>query len=293
MQKSFLFMKQSVVLFAFSLISIAVCAQEANTETQQTDPNKTMVFSGNQTLPPQYPGGDEAMNKFVEDNLVYPASAQKDNISGRVIVRFLVDTAGIPTNIHIQQGLTPDCNLAAMEVVKKMPLWQPATRDKKKTTGFVTVPVVFKTKQIVYEYTESSEEMDYEIYNLADKKWVLVEISGKELPENLANEPYFTLTLNDKKRKVLNGNASCSDFTGMYSWNKDKWTLKFTVKEVIKKKCKKKAKVIDGDFLAMLKSTTEYRIKDGQLSIGKTVKENFVPIAVFEYELLKEKIKKK
>jgi len=295
MQKSFLFFKQSVVLFAFSLISLAVYAQDTNTgTTKPTDPKKDLVFSGNQTTTPLYPGGEEAMNQFIEDNLIYPESALKDNVSGRVIVRFLVDTAGMPTTVHIQQGLTPDCNLAAMEVIKKMPAWIPATRDRKKTTGFVTVPVIFKIKQVVYEYQESDVEMNYEPYQLEGKKWNLVEITGKELPNNLANVPYFTLTQNEKKRKILNGNESCADFTGIYSWNQKNWSLKFTVKEVAKKKCKsKKVKVISGEFLSILNQANQYRIKDGKLQIGKIVKENFTPLAVFEYEIIKEKGKKK
>lgn len=287
MKKSFLFFKQSIVLFVFSLISFAVCAQETNPD---------LVFSGNKTTTPQYPGGEDAMNKFIEENLVYPESALKDNISGRVFVRFLVDTTGISKGATVQQGLTPDCNLAALEVIAKMPKWLPATRDNKKTTGFVTVPVVFKTKQVYYEFQESEEagEVDYDQYQLLSKKWYLVELSNKDLPDNLPTTPYFIISQNDKRRKVLNGNASCADFMGMYSWNPKNWSLKFTVKEITKKKCKsKKVKVIDGEFLALLKATTQYRVADGQLTIGKMVKEVFTPLAVFEYELLPEKGKKK
>jgi len=292
MQKSFLFFKQSVVLFAFSLISSAVCAQGSTTPPRTSD--RDLVFSGSQTTTPLYPGGEEAMNKFIEDNLIYPESALKDNISGRVEVKFLVDTAGMPTSVHIQSGLTPDCNLAAMEVVKKMPAWIPAMRGNRKTTGFVTVPVIFKTRQVTYEYTASDEETDYEPYRLEGKKWSLVEIPGKELPDNLANIPYFTLTQNEKKRKILTGNESCADFTGIYSWNQKNWSLKFTVKEVAKKKCKsKKVKVISGEFLSILKQSNQYRIKDRQLIIGKMVKESFTPLAIFEYEILQEKTKKR
>jgi len=295
MQKSILFLKQSLLLFAFLSISLAVYAQGTNTgTTKPSDPKKDLVFSGNQTTTPLYPGGEDAMNQFIEDNLIYPESALKDNVSGRVFVRFLVDTTGMPTNVHIQQGLTPDCNLAAMEVVKKMPAWIPATRDRKKTTGFVTVPVIFKTKQVVYEYEATETEMDYEPYRIEGKKWSLVEIPGKELPSNLANVPYFTLTQNEKKRKILNGNESCADFTGLYSWNQKNWSLKFTVKEVAKKKCKsKKVKVISGEFLSILKQSSQYRIKDRKLQIGKMVKENFTPLAVFQYEIIKDKEKGK
>ena len=291
MQKTFSFFKQFVVLFVFSLISLAVYAQD--TKTSEEKP-QGLIFGGGQITNPQYEGGPEAMFKFIEDNLVYPESAQTDNVSGRVILQARIDADGNVKDVSVKQGLTPDCNYAAIKVIEAMPLWRPAMQNGKKINGFVTIPVVFKTKQIVYEYTQSEEELDYDQYQLMGKKWILVEISGKELPDNLPTVPYFTLTQNDKKRKILDGNASCADFTGMYSWTPKNWGLKFTVKEVTKKKCKsKKVKVIDGEFLALLKSASQYRVKDGQLTIGKMVKERFTPVAVFEYELIKEKGKKK
>ena len=294
MQKSFLFFKQSIVLFAFSLFSVATYAQENTTPPNTSD--RDLVFSGGQTTTPLYPDGEEAMNQFIEDNLIYPESALKDNISGRVEVRFQVDTAGMLKNVHTLSGLTTECNSAAMEVVKKMPAWIPAMRSNRKTDAFVTIPVIFKTKQIVYEYQESDTEMDYEPYQLEGKKWSLVEIPDKELPSNLANVPYVTLVQNEKRQKILTGNASCVDFSGKYSWNQKNWSLKFTIPKdkITKKKCKsKKVKVIDNEFFSILKQSNLYRIKDGKLQIGKMVKESFTPLAVFEYEILKEKGKKK
>jgi len=291
MQKSFLFFKQSVVLFAFTLVTLAVYAQE----TKKTS-DKDLVFSGNQTTTPLYPGGEEAMNQFIEENLIYPESALKDNISGRVEVRFQVDADGMLKNVHTLSGLTPDCNLAAMEVVKKMPAWIPAMRSGRKTEAFVTVPVVFKTRQITYDYETSDVEMDYEPYQLEGKKWSLVEIPGKELPKNLANVPYVTFVQNEKRQKILTGNASCVDFSGKYSWKQEKYTLTFNIPKdkIGKQKCKsKKVKVIDNEFFSILKQAKEYRIKDRKLVIGKMVKENFTPLAVFEYEFIKEKGKKK
>ncbi|MDR2684569.1 MAG: TonB family protein [Prevotellaceae bacterium] len=286
-------MKRILIILAImvSMLAKSVFAQE-NTP-QDTKSSDNIVFQGNKTSTPQYPGGEEEMQKFIDENMVFPQSAIDKNISGRVILRFFVDTEGNIKGITVQQGLDADCNNAAIECIKKMPKWLPAQQNGRSITSAVTVPVVFKTKQVVYEYAPSDEEIDYEQYNLANKKWTLVEISGKEIPENVPGMPYFTLTI-EKKRKILGGNASCADFTGIYSWNEKNWTLKFNKIELAKKKCKsKKIKVIDGDFISLLKSTTQYRVEDGKLTIGKIVRDRFTPIAVFEYEILKEKGKKK
>lgn len=39
---------------------------------------------------PEYPGGVPAMMKFLSSNVKYPVEAQKNAISGRVIVQFVV-----------------------------------------------------------------------------------------------------------------------------------------------------------------------------------------------------------
>jgi TonB family protein len=276
MQKTLLLFKQISFLFVFSSVLLPVSAQEAATVEQKP---QGMVFEGNKTVLPKYPGGEEEMYKFIEDSLVYPESAQKDNVSGRVVLRFFVDTLGNAKNISVQQGLTPDCNYAAINVVKKMPLWEPATQNGKKITGFITVPVVFKTKQVVYEYEPSQEEIDYQETIILDKKWVLVELKGKELPENIVGLPHFSLTMK-KKLKVIEGNASCADFNGNFSLREQNYRLKFA--KIVPKKKKCKGKNVDGELLSALKATTEYRIEKGLLTLGKISKDRFTPLAVFK-----------
>lgn len=45
-------------------------------------------------LQPTYSGGNEAMNKFIEDNLKYPDEAIKNKIEGTVAVDYNVDIFG-------------------------------------------------------------------------------------------------------------------------------------------------------------------------------------------------------
>lgn len=51
-----------------------------------------LAFSASaQDVAPAYPGGQEAMNKFISEALVYPATAQENGVEGTVIVTFVVN----------------------------------------------------------------------------------------------------------------------------------------------------------------------------------------------------------
>ena len=265
---------------AMSALSMATYAQ-----------NEGAAFQSNDITPPKYIGGDEEMFAFLDSVLVVPQSALEDNVSGRVIVRFFVDKDGNIKSPSVQQGLTPDCNRAAIEAVKKMTRWEPATQNGKSVTGFASVPVSFKTKQVVYEYEPTEAELTYDTYVLPDKKWVLVKIGDKNCPDNLPNTPYFIMTTDKKKKRIVEGNASCGDFTARWNWNMKNYRLTFSKVELKKKKCKgKDTKVIDGDVINVLKKTKVFRIaKDGSLMVGYKEKNRFIPLATFQSEPLKKK----
>ncbi len=74
---------------------------------------------------PQYPDGEPAMHKFIEDNLTYPQPARDAGIEGRVIIRFLVRTTGVIDSIKVIRGIDPECDKVALDIVKKMPKWEP------------------------------------------------------------------------------------------------------------------------------------------------------------------------
>ena len=66
---------------------------------------------------PSYPGGNEALKKFVGDNLKYPKEALEKNIEGTVRVKFDVDMKGKVIKTEILQGLGHGCDEEARRVV--------------------------------------------------------------------------------------------------------------------------------------------------------------------------------
>ena len=96
---------------------------------------------------PEYPGGFEALSKYMAAGIKYPEAAKKEKAEGTVFVKFTVENDGALSNIStVNEGAAPrpDFVLEAVRVVKGMPKWTPA-RDKGKAVKCeMTLPVKFK-----------------------------------------------------------------------------------------------------------------------------------------------------
>lgn len=286
------FLNLSLIL-VMSAVPMAIYSQ-TDEDSKSTNQSSGNAFQTSDVTPPKFIGGDAKMFAFLDSVLVVPQSALDANISGRVIVRFFVDKDGNIKSPSVQQGLTPECNAAAIEAVKQMPAWQPATQNGKNVTGFASVPVAFKTKQVTYDYEPTEAELTYDQYVVPDKKWVLIYLGAdQELPEGLPNTPYFTMTIDKKKKRVFECNASCGEITARWNWTLKNYRLSFSKVELKKKKCRgKNVKVIDGDLVKIFKETQEFRItKEGYLQIGKKDRNRFLPLATFQVEEPKKKKK--
>ncbi|MBR3029386.1 MAG: TonB family protein [Bacteroidales bacterium] len=93
---------------------------------------------------PEYPGGMEAMMKFVAENLKYPEQMQKEKVEGRVLLSFVVEKDGSVTNIEEVQSPHPVLTEEAIRVVKLMPKWKPGKQDGKEVRVQFNLPITFR-----------------------------------------------------------------------------------------------------------------------------------------------------
>lgn len=112
----------------------------ANSEVQQ---NQEEIFQVVEHMP-EYPGGEDALMTFLSQNIKYPATAQKNQTEGRVIVQFIVDSKGNVNSPEIVRSVSPELDQEAIRVVKMMPTWQPGTQKGEKVSVKYTIPVSFK-----------------------------------------------------------------------------------------------------------------------------------------------------
>ena len=93
---------------------------------------------------PEYPGGMKEMLKFLQENVKYPENAMKNNVQGRVIVQFVVEKDGTPTEFKVLRSVDPDLDAEALRVLQTMPKWKPGMQRGEVVRVKYTVPVSFK-----------------------------------------------------------------------------------------------------------------------------------------------------
>lgn len=137
-------MKKTLQYLLFALITLG--CQPVFAQTSESQKEKP-VYGVEQM--PQFPGGDEALMKFVRDNLKYPMKAAESGVEGRVTIRFVVGSTGEVTDVTVIRGLEPSCDAEAVRVVKMMPTWIPGRTNGRNVPVYYTIPIVYKLQKRV------------------------------------------------------------------------------------------------------------------------------------------------
>jgi len=93
---------------------------------------------------PQFPGGDEALIKFLSSHINYPPMAAENNIQGRVIVQFVVDKTGKVGEVKVVRLVDKDLDREAVRVCKLLPKFTPGRQNGQPVPVWYTLPVTFK-----------------------------------------------------------------------------------------------------------------------------------------------------
>lgn len=67
---------------------------------------------------PQFKGGQNALNNFLSQNLIYPEFSRQNCISGTVQISFNIDQNNNPVNVKVQKGFGIDLDDEAVRLVK-------------------------------------------------------------------------------------------------------------------------------------------------------------------------------
>ena len=94
---------------------------------------------------PEFPGGQQALFKYLADNVKYPVIAQENGIQGRVICQFVVNKDGsIVDVVAVRSSGEASLDKEAIRVIKSMPKWKPGKQRGKPVRVKYTVPVNFR-----------------------------------------------------------------------------------------------------------------------------------------------------
>jgi len=166
--------KKKNVIIIFLLLLISICPAETRAQTsaaskqKQTDSQAAskQKQSGNQAVPktetrvtdtvffelpdsanyksartywdelPEFPGGKDGLTASVVNNTVYPESAIKDKIEGRVFMRFAIEPDGSTSDIQVFIGVRSDLDNECIKTIREMPKWKPGTTVLRATKGW-------------------------------------------------------------------------------------------------------------------------------------------------------------
>ena len=125
----------------FKAVQEQVIVKEPEPEVVKHEPEKIFVAV---EQPAEFPGGAAAMMKWLSNNIRYPESAQQNGISGRVVVKFVVEKDGSIGSPSIVKGVDRDLDQEALRVVKRMPKWQPGKNNGQAVRSYFNLPVTFR-----------------------------------------------------------------------------------------------------------------------------------------------------
>jgi protein TonB len=95
---------------------------------------------------PSFPGGDQALMKWIYENIVYPDVAKENNIQGRVIMKFCVTYKGTVDQVQVIKGVDPSLDGEAVRVIKNLPLFKPGKQGGKPVNVWFNLPIMFQLK---------------------------------------------------------------------------------------------------------------------------------------------------
>jgi TonB family protein len=92
---------------------------------------------------PEFPGGNDALLKFIGSNITYPSKAREAGIHGTVYAQFVVECDGGVSDVKIIRDIGAGCGEEVIRVVKNMPKWTPGKKQGEAVRVIFTLPVKF------------------------------------------------------------------------------------------------------------------------------------------------------
>lgn len=90
--------------------------------------------------------GLQKLYESIGKNLIYPRSARKAGIEGKVFVKFVIGRDGRISNVTIAKGVESSLNNEAMRVVLEFDPWNPCYHRGVPVRQAFTLPIAFKFK---------------------------------------------------------------------------------------------------------------------------------------------------
>lgn len=125
------------------ILSLPALGQQAGT---QVSPGGRRIIFSIVEQPPEFPGGNKALQKYLADNVRYPEEAGKKFRNQTIFTNFIVTETGAIDSVRV---LSPGNNVVdaeAIRVVENMPAWIPGKQSGHPVAVRYNIPVHFSKR---------------------------------------------------------------------------------------------------------------------------------------------------
>lgn len=207
-----------------------ITISEGEFAASEEEDTTAIFFTGPGSMP-EYPGGDAALIKFIINHTVYPASAIRDRVEGRVYVRFAIEKDGSVSVLEVDRGVRQDLDDAAMEVVRQMPSWKPGKFDGELRRVVFTIPVYYSLEDLEDGKIRAEEARTVKIYpnpttgrvsmeiseSMPDLRYGVYDTDGRLLKQGPVVSPVETIDLSGLSNGTYVIRLSSEEESFMYS----------------------------------------------------------------------------
>jgi len=95
---------------------------------------------------PTYPGGQQKLNAFLQQNIKYPAEMRQKKVEGKVFVSFIVEKDGSLNELKVLHEPGYGSGQEALRVLGRSPKWTPGIQNGHKVRVQYVLPINFSLK---------------------------------------------------------------------------------------------------------------------------------------------------
>lgn len=112
-------------------------------ESAPLDANTDEVFKVVE-VDPEFPGGEEALYKYLAENIKYPEKAKNNKVEGRVYITFVIEKDGNVSDAKVLRSVNEELDAEALRVINAMPKWKPGMQRGVPVRVQYNIPITFK-----------------------------------------------------------------------------------------------------------------------------------------------------
>lgn len=112
-------------------------------ESAPLDANTDEVFKVVE-VDPEFPGGLEALYKYLAENIKYPVMAKNNKVEGRVYITFVIEKDGNVSDAKVLRSVNEELDAEALRVINAMPKWKPGMQQGVPVRVQYNIPITFK-----------------------------------------------------------------------------------------------------------------------------------------------------